>query len=213
MTSLVTKPWFAVALGTLFASPAIAAKSQPAMPLANPADWISTEDYPDSSLRRNSEGITSFELKVGTDGRVRNCTITVSSGWAVLDETTCRLITERARFSPATDRRGRPVEGSYSNRVRWVIPEDRRLPQDGLMVSSILVAPDGEISDCRIERVVGGARQLGSVGPMPRCPKDSFPQGYTDKDGNPVAKRVRTIVRIEVLDPEGPDSNGSPKPQ
>ena len=39
-----------------------------------------------------------------------------------LDDATCKLVTRRARFKPATDGEGNPTTGSYSNAVRWQIP-------------------------------------------------------------------------------------------
>jgi protein TonB len=61
---------------------------------------------------------------VGADGKVSSCQVTSSSGSPDLDEATCSNVTRRARFNPATDGEGQPTSGSYSGRVRWVIPED-----------------------------------------------------------------------------------------
>lgn len=185
--------------------PALARPPQGPIPLASPGDWVGTNDYPTSALRRENEGTTSFRLTIGADGRPTDCTITVSSGWAVLDEATCRLITERARFAPATDKRGRAVVGSYSNRVRWLIPKDKRKPMPGLAVISALVAEDGSISDCKVESAEGDALRNLQVGPMAKCPLSNFDAGYVDEAGNAVAKRVRYTTRIEVIDePGGP---------
>ena len=93
-------------------------------PKGNPANWATTNDYPTRALREEREGTTSFRVTVGPDGRVTGCTITSSSGSPDLDEATCSNVTRRARFNPATDGEGQPTSGSYSNRVRWVIPKD-----------------------------------------------------------------------------------------
>jgi len=55
---------------------------------------------------------------------VTGCSVTSSSGSPDLDDATCANVTRRARFNPATDGEGQPTSGSYSNRVRWVIPKD-----------------------------------------------------------------------------------------
>jgi protein TonB len=60
---------------------------------------------------------------VTPDGRVADCTITSSSGSPDLDEATCANVTRRARFNPAMAD-GKPTTGSYSGRIRWVIPKD-----------------------------------------------------------------------------------------
>jgi TonB family protein len=93
-------------------------------PEGNPANWTTGNDYPARALREEREGTTGFRVTVSTDGRVTDCQITSSSGHADLDEATCANVRQRARFTPATDGEGQPTNGSYSNRVRWVIPSD-----------------------------------------------------------------------------------------
>lgn len=95
-----------------------------AAPRGNPGSWATTNDYPSRALREEREGVTGFRVTIGPDGRVTDCEITSSSGHADLDEAACSNIRRRARFNPATDGEGQPTTGSYSNRVRWVIPKD-----------------------------------------------------------------------------------------
>ena len=90
----------------------------------NPANWATTNDYPSRALREEREGTTGFRVTVGPDGRVADCQITSSSGHADLDAATCDNVRRRARFNPAIDGEGNPTTGSYSNRIRWVIPKD-----------------------------------------------------------------------------------------
>lgn len=92
-------------------------------PRGNPGNWATPNDYPRRALREEREGTTRFRVTVNTEGRVSDCQVTGSSGHADLDEATCQNITRRARFKPATDGEGQPTTGSYSNSVRWVIPE------------------------------------------------------------------------------------------
>ena len=108
------------------APPPPAPRFQPvaARPKGNPGNWATTNDYPTRALREEREGTTSFRVTVGPDGRVTSCEITGSSGSDDLDAATCSNVTRRARFNPATDGDGNPTSGSYSNRVRWVIPKD-----------------------------------------------------------------------------------------
>ena len=95
-----------------------------AQPKGNPANWATTNDYPTRALREERAGTTGFRVSVGPDGRVTSCSVTSSSGSPDLDEATCSNVTRRARFAPATDGEGNPTSGSYSNRIRWVIPTD-----------------------------------------------------------------------------------------
>lgn len=94
------------------------------VPRGNPGSWATTNDYPTRALREEREGTTGFRVTVGPDGRVTDCQVTSSSGSPDLDEAACSNVRRRARFTPATDGEGNPTTGSYSNRVRWVIPKD-----------------------------------------------------------------------------------------
>lgn len=97
---------------------------KPATPKGSPSSWASTDDYPARALREQAAGVTGFQVTIGADGRVSGCTVTKSSGNAELDDTTCKKVTQRARFNPATDGEGQPTTGSYSGSIRWVIPTD-----------------------------------------------------------------------------------------
>ena len=101
------------------------AYSQPTNPTprGNAGRWVTTNDYPSRSLREEEEGITSVRLSVDANGRVTGCTVTSSSGHPRLDEATCQNMQRRARFNPATDSSGREVAGTYSQSVRWEIPQ------------------------------------------------------------------------------------------
>ena len=104
------------------AAPAFTPKG--ARPKGDPANWVTTDDYPPRALREMRGGVTGFRLTVGTDGRVTGCDVTSSSGSADLDQAACSYATRRAKFTPATDENGQPTTGSFSSRVRWV-------PQEG----------------------------------------------------------------------------------
>jgi protein TonB len=94
-----------------------------AAPLGNPGGWVGEADYPGTELRAGHAGTTRFRLAIGVDGRVAGCEIIGSSGWPGLDEATCRLVSARARFRPASDGSGAPATGTFASAIRWVIPE------------------------------------------------------------------------------------------
>ena len=103
-------------------APAPTGPSSSAQPKGNPGSWATTNDYPSRALREERSGTAGFRVTVGLDGRVIDCQVTSSSGHADLDQATCANVSRRARFKPAMQD-GQPVQGSYSNRVRWVIPQ------------------------------------------------------------------------------------------
>jgi TonB family protein len=123
-----------------------------AMPLESPGDWISPADYPATALRFEMTGSTVFRLAVDATGKPSRCDIVESSGFDVLDTATCQRLMTKARFSPPRDRKGKPVEGTYSNRVRWVLPSGSRLPVSERFASMLLsVDQTGKLTSCRVE--------------------------------------------------------------
>jgi TonB family protein len=103
-------------------------KVRPARAQASLPQLFSSDDYPASALRAGEEGAVGFRIDVGRDGRIAACTVTASSGSVALDSTTCRLLTARARFSPALDRKGRPTTDSLNGRIVWRLPEPEPPP-------------------------------------------------------------------------------------
>jgi len=97
---------------------------EPARAKANLASYVSDEDYPSNAVRNEEQGTTRFRLAVGPDGRVKECTVTSSSGSSALDATTCKLMKQRARFTPARNNRDEATSDSVTNAIRWVLPTD-----------------------------------------------------------------------------------------
>ena len=80
---------------------------------------ISSDDYPQDAIRNEEEGRTTVRLEIGTTGRITNCSVISSSGSRSLDNTTCRLLTSRARFSPAKLSNGQPTTDSITQTIVW----------------------------------------------------------------------------------------------
>jgi protein TonB len=89
----------------------------------DPTRWFSSDDYPASALRAEAQGTTAITWEINEQGRVENCRVTSSSGNADLDDTTCKLIIRRGRYTPAVDQNGNPMRSSASRRVTWRLPE------------------------------------------------------------------------------------------
>jgi protein TonB len=86
-------------------------------------------DYPRAAIEAGLGGTVGVRYLVWTDGRVRDCRVTHSSGSRDLDETTCRLIEERFRYRPSRDERGRPVPATIVENHSWVV--ERAPPEPG----------------------------------------------------------------------------------
>jgi TonB family protein len=96
--------------------------SPPAIAFAkgNPAQWITWEDYPKVSA--GMEGVSTIFWVIGTDGRVHDCRVLVSSGHPELDDAACAALTKRAHYTPATDKEGNPIALHDSRRINWRVP-------------------------------------------------------------------------------------------
>lgn len=95
-----------------------------AKPADDPGSWITSDDYPPSALRENLQGAVGMRYTIQPDGHVRDCTVTKSSGSALLDGTACGIFTLHARYWPARDRTGRAIAAVERQTVRWQIPKD-----------------------------------------------------------------------------------------
>ena len=84
------------------------------------AGAILPSDYPRDLRAQGIGGRVGMVFTVGPSGRVTSCTVTRSSGVAELDALTCRLIEQRFRYRPSTDRRGRPIADEVEGEHDWV---------------------------------------------------------------------------------------------
>lgn len=80
-------------------------------------------DYPRKAHKEGREGIVTYRVLVGKDGRVKSCSIEQSSGWDDLDKATCKNMKKRARFSPASDAQGHPIEVPFISKWHWRIKQ------------------------------------------------------------------------------------------
>lgn len=81
---------------------------------------VTTEDYPSASLRACEQGAVAVRVTIGTDGRVKACDVTQSTGFTRLDEKTCEVALRRWRYNPAKEG-NTPIEATITQRVRWVV--------------------------------------------------------------------------------------------
>lgn len=84
------------------------------------AGEILPSDYPRDLRERGIGGRVGVVFTVGTSGRVTSCSVTRSSGVPELDGLTCRLIEERFRYRPSTDRYGRPIPDEVEGDHDWI---------------------------------------------------------------------------------------------
>jgi len=90
----------------------------------DPSSWMSSDDYPTRAIREQRAGTVGFQVTIGPNGRATACTVTSSSGSPDLDDTACKLVISRGRFSPPKDEHGQPTTGAWNSRFKWQLPKD-----------------------------------------------------------------------------------------
>lgn len=86
---------------------------------ASLARLVSAADYPAAARRAGQQGSVRVRIEVDEAGRPGACAVIESSGFESLDSATCRLLRERAMFTPARDGQGRAVADSFIQRITW----------------------------------------------------------------------------------------------
>ena len=148
---MLARPKILISLLILGAAPLQAADPPKPEPV-DPGSWVTNQDYPDEAIRAGEQGVVSFRLEVGPQGMVVGCSVTETSGSAVLDKASCDILRARARFVPAKDEKGRAVASTYESRFRWILPNDAsEVDVAGRIVTRLDLAPDGSIRNCSAE--------------------------------------------------------------
>jgi TonB family protein len=88
-------------------------------PVGDVAAWFRPADYPAALNRSFAGGIVVVRLIVAADGRVTDCAVPKAGGDKAFETLTCRLATERARFTPAKGADGQPIASVWARRIAW----------------------------------------------------------------------------------------------
>jgi TonB family protein len=115
----------------------------------NQEQWVLNTDYPAEAIKGREEGTVSVRLGVDAVGRVSSCTVTQSAKSAALDAASCKLLVERARFSPARGNAGKAVASTFEARFQWEIPKD--IDKLGEVLWTVDLDPDGRVAKCAME--------------------------------------------------------------
>ena len=98
------------------------AKARGAPTLEQIAGEFRMSDYPPELGRAGIGGRVTVTFTIQVNGRATGCRVTQSSRVPQLDALTCRIVEQRYRFRPATDRYGRPVPDEADLGQDWVPP-------------------------------------------------------------------------------------------
>ena len=145
------------------------------------ASLVQPADRPQAAF----DGTTRFEVGLGPDGNVTDCTIRASSGATALDEAACRIVRERGRFAPGRDENGRMVPDVLRGHIAWAAPAPRAtspsaeveasvrtwLAGQGIELRQAEMSPDETVSATLVDRsgnvFRGICRMVPQAGPLP----------------------------------------------
>jgi len=74
---------------------------------------FSGNDYPREAAEEGWHGVARADLTISPDGQVTACKIVQSTRHKLLDDYTCKMLMTRARFTPAKDKDGKPIESHF----------------------------------------------------------------------------------------------------
>jgi TonB family protein len=136
-----------------------------AVPLNDPASWVSANDYPPDARKRGDQGRVTFRLSVGADGKPLQCAIVESSGFPSLDAVTCKLLLKRARFYRPTNAAGAVSTGIYEKTINWALASPSLLARPHATYTvRINVDDKGMVQSCEVidfQVYVMGGQQRG----------------------------------------------------
>lgn len=83
---------------------------------------FSADDYPGVAISWGQEGKGDYLLLVDGKGKVAGCQVLTPTDVPILDAMACVVIEERAKFTPARDKNGKPVRSTFvTPPVKWEI--------------------------------------------------------------------------------------------
>ena len=106
----------------LLAALAVAAPSSPNQSLQTKNGEFIFSQYPPRARAAGEQGAVRFSAEVDPKGNVLTCKVTSGSGFPRLDQETCDLIVDHARFKPTLDAEGKARAALHDGVVNWRIP-------------------------------------------------------------------------------------------
>ena len=85
-------------------------------------DRIQFAAYPPGSLKRGEQGVVGINVLTDQQGRLRECSVTKSSGYRDLDRASCDLLLDHMKMQPYLAPGGGGVVRRQDGQVVWKLP-------------------------------------------------------------------------------------------
>lgn len=190
---------------------------------------ITGADYPEGALDHRAKGTVSIRLSIEPSGAVGRCRVTFATVPASLANETCRLLKERARYSPAFNAAGKPVRSEDVAMFEWshsppftgqgsldfggavpvsgvVWPSDLDFPAEAADITStkvglsFAIGSDGKIVQCGIAKS-GGHKYLDEYSCALVAKRIHFKMPV---DATGLARSTRGRITINWVNPNPP---------
>ena len=97
--------------------------------------------YPPRALAAREQGVVGFSVKLDKDGQPRECQVTRSSGYPLLDQETCQVITLHALFKPTGAGSASQVT-THQGAINWQLPNTTAATVAPAKPVKVAAAPD-----------------------------------------------------------------------
>ncbi len=94
---------------------------EPARPKQPLRDLFRSSTYPKQAIHETNTGRVGIALLIDEAGKVRDCMVEETSGYATLDTMSCHVLTTQAEFHPAIGADGKPAKSASFHRINWKI--------------------------------------------------------------------------------------------
>jgi hypothetical protein len=92
-------------------------------PLKELIKYFVSTDYPEQAWSHGETGATSVVMLVDEKGKLADCMINETSGFATIDAMTCLVIRQRVSFAPAIGADDKPAKSVSTATIKWQLPE------------------------------------------------------------------------------------------
>lgn len=92
---------------------------QPARPLQPLANLFRSSSYPQRALQEANTGSVGVTMLIDEAGKVRDCMVEETSGFATLDTMSCYVLNKHAKFAPAVGADGKLAKSAVFQRIIW----------------------------------------------------------------------------------------------
>lgn len=132
---------WALVLGFGVVVPAVA-QTPDAATARNALNWETLMKlYPPRALSAREQGVVGFSVKLDKDGHPTECEVTRSSGFPLLDQETCQIITLHAVFKATGAATGSQVS-THQGAINWQLPSGTSVAAAPAKPVKVAAAPE-----------------------------------------------------------------------